>query len=565
MPKENYDFAGWVTKNDILCSDGVVIKHDAFKNNDGQKVPLVWNHNYSATNNVLGHVVLHNHEKGVYGYGYLNNSEEGTHAKELIRHGDISAMSIGARKLKKTGKNIVHGMIYEVSLVLAGANPGALIEHVMTHSDDGEEVESEQAVIFTDMIIHSAESLPEDDEVEETPEETPEAEEPETTPEEEPLTHAEKEKTIGEIIATMNEEQVAAVTALVGEIVDEQEDGDDDDMKQNVFAGNTEELEVLTHSEQVELFADAKQLGSFKEAVLQHGITNIEMLFPEAHNLNPTPTIYRDTNTGAAEIVAAISKSPFSRIRTQWADFTADEARARGYIKGKEKLEQIFPVAKRETTPQTIYKKQKLDRDDIIDITDFDVVAFINKEMRFMIIEEMARAALVGDGRSISDESKIKEDKIRPIISDDDFYTLKKTYPDAAGFMEAVIKGMVDYKGSGAPTMFIDQALLADVKLLKGTDGRWLAGHIPTTSELAAQFGVSKIVETTFMKGKGALVVNLKDYTFGSTKGGQLTSFDDFDIDFNQYKYLIETRLSGALTVPHAAVHFAQEDVVPAG
>lgn len=548
MSDKKYDFAGWVTKHDTLCSDGVVIKHDAFRDNDGQKVPLVWNHNYTDASNVLGHVVLQHRKEGVYGFGYLNDSDSALHAKEMVRHGDVSAMSIGARKLKKMGQSITHGLIYEVSLVLAGANPGAFIEHVMTHSDEGE-VESDKAVIFTDMIIHSADTLPEDD-----------LEEEEMLEKETDLQHADDDVTIGDVLGTLDDAQMEAVTALIANLIEE--DGDEE-MKQNVFAGQTEELDVLTHSDQLEIFNDAKQLGSLRESILQHGITNIEMLFPEAHNMNPEPTIYRDTNTGAAEIVSAISKSPFSRIRTQWADFTAEEARARGYIKGKQKIEQIFPVAKRETTPQTIYKKQKLDRDDIIDITDFDVVAFINKEMRFMIIEEMARAALVGDGRLVSDDSKIKEDKIRPIISDDDLYTLKKTYPDAAGFMEAVIKGMVDYKGSGAPTMFIDQALLADVKLLKGTDGRWLAGHIPTNQELAAQFGVSKIVETTFMKDKGALVVNLKDYTFGSTKGGQLTTFDDFDIDFNQYKYLIETRLSGALTVPHAAIHFADATLEP--
>lgn len=542
MTKRKYDFAGWVTKNDILCSDGVVIKHDAFKANDGQKVPLVWNHNYGAPTNVLGHVTLHNRKEGVYGYGYLNDSQEAEHAKSMISHGDISAMSIGARKLKRAGQNIVHGLIYEVSLVLAGANPGALIEHVMNHSDDGDELNQDQAVIYNGLIIHSADALPDEEEEVVVPEEQTDD-----------LQH--NEKTIGDVIETLNDEQMDAVTALIANVLEDQdEDGDDDSMKQNVFEGVQEE--TLTHAEAGTILEDARKSGSLKEAVLQHGITNIEMLFPEAHNLDPTPRIYRDTNTGAAEIVAAINKSPFSRIRTQWADFTQDEARARGYIKGNEKIEQIFPVAKRETTPQTIYKKQKLDRDDIIDITDFDVVAFINKEMRFMIIEEMARAALVGDGRLISDESKIKEDKIRPIISDDDFYTLKKEYVDAAGFTEAVIKGMADYKGSGGPTMFIDPALLADVKLLKGTDGRWLSGHIPTNQELAAQWGVSAIKETTFMKDKGALVVNLRDYTFGATRGGELTTFDDFDIDFNQYKYLIETRLSGALTLPHAAIHF---------
>ena len=552
MYNKDYDFAGWVTKHDIVCSDGAVIKHDAFRGNDGAKVPLVWNHDYSDVDNVIGNIVLKHMQEGVYGYGYLNDTDKGKSAKIQIQHGDITAMSIGARKLKRMGQTITHGQIYEVSLVLAGANPGAFIDNIIAHSEDGGELNTEKTIIYSDdMVIHSADSLPQDEEELglNTDEEILYDEEGED------LQHAD-EQTVGEIINGMTQIQRNAVEVLLGSVVDKYESGDDEDMKHNVFKGNDEE--VLTHADADVIFADAKKLGSLKEATVQHGITNIEILFPEAKNLNPAPHIHRDNDTGAQAIVAATRKSPFSRIRTTWADFTTEEARARGYIKGKEKVEQVFAVAKRETLPQTIYKKQKLDRDDIIDITDFDVVAYINNEMRFMLVEELGRAILVGDGRLVGSDDKIKEDKIRPVISDDAFYTLKKTYVDAGGFTEAVIKGMADYKGTGGPVMYIDPALLADVKLLKGTDGRWLSGRIPTDAELAQQFGVSRIQGTTLMKDKGALVVNLSDYTVGSTKGGEVTTFDDFDIDFNQYKYLIETRLSGALTLPHSAIHFAK-------
>lgn len=555
MSKKKYDFAGWVTKHDIVCSDGAVIKHDAFRGNDGAKVPLVWNHDYSDVDNVIGNIVLKHMQEGVYGYGYLNETEKGQSARIQIQHGDITAMSIGARKLKRMGQTITHGQIYEVSLVLAGANPGAFIDNIIAHSDGGE-LNTDKTIIYSDdMIIHSADSLPEEEEEDEKVEEELDLDE-KVEEEGEGLQHAD-EQTVGTIINNMSQTQRNAVEILVGSIVDKYELGDDEDMKHNVFLGKDEE-EVVTHSDKEAIFTDARKLGSLKEAILQHGITNIELLFPEAKNLDPAPHIFRDTRTGAQAIVAATRKSPFSRIRTTWADFTTEEARARGYIKGKEKVEQVFEVAKRETLPQTIYKKQKLDRDDIIDITDFDVVAYINTEMRFMLVEELGRAILVGDGRTVGSDDKIKEDKIRPVISDDDFYTLKKTYTDATQFTEAVVKGMAEYKGTGAPVMYIDPALLADVKLLKGSDGRWLSGKIPTDAELAQQFGVSRIQETTFMKDKGALVVNLGDYTVGSTKGGEVTTFDDFDIDYNQYKYLIETRLSGALTIPHAAIHFAK-------
>lgn len=568
MAKKNYDFAGWVTKSDIVCSDGVVIKHDAFKDNDQAKVPLIWNHDHSTPDNVIGHMILHNMNGGVYGYGHLNNSDQAAAAKESLEHGDIVSMSIGANKIKRQGRNVIHGNIFEVSLVLAGANPEASIEEVITHSG---EVDEDKVIIYPHNLIHAESDVPSDTTTENTP------------PEEN-----EKEKTVGEVLETLSEEQAEAVELLVSDLLAEKEEVDEKpeensdeentnpggtDMKHNVFDKTaTNEEGVLIHSQlnDVLMQAISSEASSLQAAIaaseidLQHGITGIETLFPEAHNLDPEPRIFRDENTKAAAIVDGTKKSPFARIKIRGAKLTEDEARARGYIKGKEKLEQVFGLYERETTPQTIYKKQQLDRDDIIDITDFDVVAFINKEMRIMLMEELGRAILVGDGRATSDESKIKEDKIRPIISDDDFYTLKKTFTSEETIFEDVILGMLDYKGSGSPQAWIDPTLLAKVRLLKGTDGRWLNGHIMTEGEVAAALGVSSMQPTTLMADKGMVIVNLSDYTVGSTKGGEVTTFEDFDIDFNQHKYLIETRVSGALTVPHGAVYFKQAEA-PSG
>lgn len=545
MPKEKYDFAGWVTKNDTRCSDGVVIKHGAFKDNDQKTVPLVWNHNHSEPTNVLGHVMLHNDEKGVYGYGYFNETDEAKHAKELIKHGDISAMSIGANRIKKQGQNVIHGMIYEVSLVLRGANPGALIETVMAHSD-GEGYD--KAIIYTDNLIHSA-----DDILDYEPEQ-----------QEEEVQHM-AEKTIGDILATLDEEQMSAVEALIANVIEDDisqndDEGGEDDMKHNVFNGPVQEEGVLTHSDIQAVFDDAKKMGSLKEAMLEHSITNIEYLFPDAQVVSGAPFIYKDQRTSTEQIMNAIHKSPFSRVKTIIADLTAETARARGYIKGAEKFEQVFSLLTRSTDPQTIYKKQKLDRDDIVDITDFDVVGFVGKEMKMMLLEEVARAVLVGDGREVSSPDKIKADKIRPIISDADLYTIKKDVDTVGGevtidVIPAIIKALAEYEGSGTPTMYCHPAFVADLRLLTAVDGRFLFGDIPTKEAIAARLGVSSIVETTFMADKTALFVNLNDYTLGSTKGGEVTNFEDFDIDFNQYKYLIETRLSGALTIPKSAIY----------
>lgn len=563
---KGYDFAGWVTKNDTLCSDGVVIKHDAFAGNDKGKVPLVWEHVHNDPTNVLGYVMLHNADKGVYGYGYFNDTDEAKHAKTLLEHGDISSMSIAANKIKRRGQDVVHGRIFEVSLVLAGANPGAMIEDVVTHGDTGD---GSEAVIYTGNLLHSADDIIDNKEEEKVEDETNQTEQ----------TAQESDKTVEEVLKTLTPEQETAVAALLGAVSGGEEepedqegteqnedDAEEEEVKHNVFAGAEDNQDVLTHSEQMELIQDAKNLGSLKDAYLQHSITNIETLFPDYQTLQNEPVIYRDTNTNAEAIVNGTTKSPFSRVKTMYADFTEKEARARGYIKGKEKLEQVYKILHRTTDPQTIYKKQKLDRDDIIDIKDMDIVAFTNKEMRFMLNEEIARAVLVGDGRLDTDESKISEDHIRPIISDDDMYTIKKTYTSAADLIEVIIKGLAEYRGSGKPTLFMDPALLADFRLLKANDGRYLFGDIPSKEAMAARLGVASIEDTTFMSGKGAVIVNLKDYTIGATKGGEVTTFDDFDIDFNQYKYLIETRLSGALTLPKSAIYLTKSETpAPAG
>lgn len=560
---KGYDFAGWVTKNDIVCADGVIIKHDAFKGNHGQKVPLVWNHDYNSPNNVLGHVILHNDKTGVYGYGFFNDTDEGISAKKLVKHGDVSSMSIGARKIKRSGTNVIHGMIYEVSLVLSGANPGATIDTVMQHSEGGDE---ETGTIYTGNLIHSADDILEPEVEEEEVAETTEG------------------PTIEEVIDTMTDEQKEAVYALVGMVAgidDEDDDEPEEDyeeeeleeeesMKQNVFAGTEQQKigSVLKHSynEMLE-YAQQNKASSLKDVLaeandelLQHGINSIEMLFPEGFNSTNgnVPILYRDSNTAALTILNAVAKSPFSRVKTVVADLTEEEARAKGYIKGNMKKEEFFSLIKRYTTPTTIYKKQKLDRDDILDITDFDVVAFMNVEMQAMLKEEIARAILVGDGRDFSADDKINEGHIRPIISDHEFFTIHKAFNAVDKFIEVVIKAMAEYRGSGLPSMYIDPTLLADIKLLKAQDGRFLFGDIPSDAAIATRLGLKEIVPTTFMTGKGAIIVNLTDYVLGATKGGQVTNFDDFDIDFNQHKYLIETRLAGALTLPKSAIHLKQ-------
>lgn len=590
MTKRNYDFAGWVTKNDIRCSDGVTIKHDAFRENDGQRVPLVWNHDYTTPENVLGHVVLQNRENGVYGYGHFNDNAEAQKAKKIVQHGDISSMSIGARKIKRNGNDVVQGSIYEVSLVYASANPGAMIETVMEHSDQSED--GEKVIVYLGTLIHSSDDIIDVDDISE--------EDNKDDEQQEEITHKDDEEaTIEDVLNTMTDIQKQAVYALIGMISesksgdeeqegqedtkedlshndDEKKDeedlnhkdkGDDDSMKNNVFNKDKspqENLSVLRHAaNEVLKLASSQKVSSLRdmlkesEEVLTHGINSIEMLFPDAYNSTNgnVPIIYKDPNTQYVAILNGVNKTPFSRVKTLVADLTEDEARAKGYIKGNMKKEEFFSLIKRVTTPTTVYKKQKLDRDDIIDITDFDVVSFMNVEMQMMLKEEIARAILVGDGRDFSSDEKINESNIRPIISDNEFFTIHKNYADAEHFIEAVIKAMAEYRGSGLPSMYIDPVELADIKLLKATDGRYMFGDIPSNDAIATRLGLKEIVPTTFMTGQGALIVNLADYSLGATKGGQVTNFDQFDIDYNQHKYLIETRLSGALTLPKSAIH----------
>lgn len=569
--RDKYDFAGWVTKSDILCSDGVTIKHDAFQGDDGRTVPLVWNHDYGTPENVLGHVELKNEGSGVYGYGFFNDSTAGQNAKTLVTHGDVSGMSIGARRLKRQGSNVVSGSIYEVSLVLAGANPGAMIETVMQHNEDN--TTDEQGIIIPGTLIHSSDDIIKDDKGEVTVEDKDNLEQ--------------SDKTIQDVVDTMNDEQKDAVYALLGIVADaqngdedpeddkeevttkEEPKGDDQLMKQNVFSkgDNGKGEDTITHAAATDILKHAmlNKAHSLKDFIaegdtLTHGINSIEMLFPEAYNSTNgnVPILFKDANTAYAEILDAVQKSPFSRVKTVVADLTEDEARAKGYIKGNMKKEEFFSLVKRHTLPTTVYKKQKLDRDDVIDITDFDVVAFMNVEMQMMLKEEIARALLVGDGRDFSSDDKISEQNIRPVISDHEFFTIKATYADADGFIEAVITAMADYRGSGRPNLYLDPTLLSAIKLLRATDGRFLFGDIPSDEAIANRLGLGKVVPTTFMSGKGAVIVNLRDYTLGASKGGQITNFEDFDIDFNQHKYLIETRLSGALTMPKSAIHLEE-------
>ena len=577
MAINDYDFAGWVTKNDLLCSDGVVIKHNAFAGNDGAKVPLVWEHVHDDPTNVLGHVILHNRDKGVYGYGYFNGTDQAQHAKNLIEHGDISSMSIAANKIQKQGQDVVHGNIFEVSLVLAGANPGALIEPLMAHGQES----NEEAIIHTGNLLHAADDVENMDKNQGT----------QIDPTVLDNLTPDQQEAIGKLLAAaessaaldnLTDDQKMAVEAMLNVAYDEGDNGQktspdqpdkpsnedttdakkqkgDDTMKHNVFNGQDEEETTLTHSQLNELVSSAiNEKSTLKDAMLEHSITNIETLFPDVHDTNMPPAFVRQSNTNADAIVNAAGKSPFSRVRSRFANLTEDEARARGYIKGKQKKEQVFGLLKRETFPQTVYKKQKLDRDDIVDITDFDVVSWINQEMKFMLTEEIARAILVGDGRDSSSDDKIQEDHIRPIVSDADFFTMKATAKDTGlGLLEAVTKSMAEYQGSGTPSMYINPLTLAAIKLTVDGQGRFLYGNggFPTDQNIAAMFNVKEVVATSYVPQNAVLIVNLSDYQLGSTKGGEVTTFDDFDIDFNQYKYLIETRLSGALVQPHSALY----------
>jgi len=595
-----FHFSGWATRNNLKCSDGRVILKDAFKHNDGQKVPLVWNHQHNDPLNVLGHAILENRQDGVYAYCVLNSTEQGKNAKLLVEHGDVSALSIYANQLKQQGQNVLHGAIREVSLVLAGANPGAFIDAVIAHGEESDD----EAIIYTgeDLALSHSDDVDvdgekKDDAEDEKPDEKPAADDSEAKAvdageksEEKPpedLAHSDKEETVGEVFDTLSEKQKNVVYAMISHALEEKEADDDEEkppedtgeqdekskggnktMKHNVFENQENATQdVLSHSEMEAIFADARRNGSLKDTIIAHGIENIDFLFPDAQNITNAPiSIHRDM-AWVSKVMSAVHKTPFARIKSLLADLTEDEARARGYIAGKLKKEEVFTLLKRTTTPQTIYKKQKLDRDDVVDITDFDVVAWLKKEMRLMLDEEVARAILVGDGRLSSSDDKISEINVRPIWNDHDLYTVK-TLVDTSGsagaknFIRAAVKARKHYKGSGNPSLFTTEDVLTDCLLMEDTTGRVIYDSL---AKLETALRVKEIVTVPVMEGLTrtedkdtlsllGLIVNLDDYTVGADKGGAVNMFDDFDIDYNAQKYLIETRCSGALNKPFSAI-----------
>lgn len=638
-----YDFSGWATRNDLRCADGRIIRHGAFEDNDGMQVPLVWQHDHKDPENVLGHALLENRDDGVYAYGVFNDTESGRNAKDLVMHGDITALSIYANQLQQEGSNVIHGNIREVSLVLAGANPGAYIDNlVISHGDDIETVYDE-AVIYSGSELHLAHA--DDKSNKNDPDDSDDSTENETVGDildsmtkkqrevvdiliglaledagvtDDTAQHAGTEQTLQELLDSMDSEDRAVIYSVLGMIFSSEEVAPDeaadimdrfenlsedsqnvgyailaqvnantdneevahsaqegaDFMKHNVFEGDAvNNEEVLTHSEEEEIFADAARIGSLREAVIEHGIENIDVLFPEAQNVNGAPSMITRPMEWVAKVLNATSKSPFSRIKSTAANITQSEARAKGYIKGRQKVEEVFPLLKRVTTPQTIYKLQKLDRDDIIDITDFDVVAWMKAEMRTMLDEELARAILIGDGRISGAEDKINETNIRPIYTDDELYAMHTVITEKAdatddekamAFIDAMIKATDDYQGSGTPTLYIGQHSLTKLRLLRDKQGRRM---YKTTQELADELGVKEIIPINLFDQQkrtvetkertlGGIIVNLADYKVGATRGGEVTLFDDFDLNYNKYEYLIETRCSGALYRPKSAMVF---------
>ena len=638
IPK-NYDFCGWATRANMLCSDGRVIRQNAFDQCDGMKVPLCWNHRHNAPDEVLGHALLENREEGVYAYCYFNDTDSAQNAKLCVQHGDINQLSIYANKLKQVGCNVIHGMIREVSLVHCGANPGAYIESVIMHSDDSFEegsIYTGEEFDYVAPLAHADNSKKGEEEVKDevkkpesndngketvadvfnTLDETQKAavkaiiaqavkdaseKKSDDMEDDDDIEHAkcgskkdDKElehakdmhgedmpedggETVADVFNTLSEKQKKVVKALIGLALKGKEDDDDDneggkdDMKHNVFDQDTNKQEVLSHADMQEILADAKRTGSLRDAVLAHGIDDIEYLFPDAQAIDKVPGFIKRDDNWVTEIMNSVHHTPFSRIKSVFADITEADARAKGYIKGKLKVEEVFTLLKRITTPTTIYKKQSIDRDDVVDITDFDVVAWLKSEMRMMLDEEIARAVLVGDGRSSSSNDKINEQNIRPIWTDDDVYTVKALVDVAAdasddvkarAFIKAAIKSRKNYKGSGNPTMFISEDMLTSCLLLEDTNQRVI---YDTIDKLATALRVKKIVPVPVMEGLkrtvgakthelGGIYVNMTDYNIGADKGGAVNMFDDFDIDYNKQKYLIETRCSGALTVPYSAV-----------
>lgn len=615
--KKKYDFSGYATKVGLKCSDGRTILQNAFENADGKTVPLVYQHMHNDPKNILGHAILENRTDGVYAYCSLNDTESGKTAKSLVQHGDITALSIYANSLVEKSKNVIHGVIREVSLVVAGANPEAYIDNLAFEHADGSIMSDEtEAIICAGILSHDALDLEGAEEEEE---------------EEDVLEHADdkSKETVGEVFDTLNEKQKTVVLAMIAHALEASEDEEDttppvkhsnnekgeSTMKRNIFDKTTSpadggalQHDALTREGLRDIFNDARQSQStlknaflahgyssivdalsayeHRDAVLSHtstyGIDDIGYLFPDARTTTNAPAFIKRDTEWVSKVFGAAKHVPFSRIKTILADITADEARARGYIKGNEKADEVITLMKRTTDPQTIYKKQKLDRDDVIDITDFDVVVWLRAEMRMMLEEEIARAQLVGDGRSSASEDKIKEDKIRPICTDAAVYTIEVQIPESATtsqIIDQIILGRKRYKGSGVPTFFTTPDVNGDMLLLKDSTGRRLYN---TEADLAAGIRAREIVEVPVMENKVVVItpagesttgvqkrligisVNMNDYSLGADKGGNVTMFDDFDIDFNQYKYLIETRCSGALTMPHSAIAFWKLETIPA-
>lgn len=566
----DFDFSGWATRANLKCSDGRTIMKDAFKHNDGQTVPLVWNHQHNDPNEVLGHALLENRDEGVYAYCKFNETESGKTAKLLVQHGDVDALSIYANQLKENMSNVIHGNIREVSLVLAGANPGAFIDSVIMHGEESDD----EAIIYTGENISLQHA---NDEKKEESKDDKKTTDDSNKKEE---TNTESEETVADVFNTLTDKQKTVVYAMIGQALEGADDEDKDDeggsetMKHNVFDKDTQNQEetVLSHAAMEMIIGDAKRYGSMKESFLAHaqdyGIENIDYLFPEANTLNNTPEFIKREMGWVSTVMSGVHHTPFSRIKSVFADITEDDARAKGYIKGKLKKEEVFSLLKRTTTPTTVYKKQKMDRDDVVDITDFDVIAWLKSEMRMMLDEELARAFLVGDGRLASSDDKINEQNIRPIWKDEDLFTIKSlvTVPSggslAEEFIDQSVRAMKDYKGSGSPTAFMTEEMLTECLLLKDTNKHRLYKN---AEEVATAMRVSRIVTVPIMEGLKrtvdsntfelkALIVNLNDYNVGADKGGAVNMFDDFDIDYNQQKYLIETRCSGALTKPYSAI-----------
>ena len=599
---EKYDFSGWATRNDLTCSDGRIIRQDAFKDCDGATVPLVWMHSHNDPDNVLGHCLLENRPEGVYTYGFFNDTDKARNAKEQVRHKDIDSLSIWANHLKQSGNsdgsvNVVHGDIKEVSLVLSGANPGAMIDNIiMEHSGE---------LSVDDLIIYSGEKLAEEGELKhadtdtdsekgDASEESKDTDNKESKMAEE-AKETKNEKTVQDVFDELTDEQKNVVYFMIGEALKEagvEPEGEDEaaqsdfegeeEMKHNVFDNSVEEENTLSHEDMEEIFKDAKRCGSLKEAVLAHddvevegeepevtyGIRNMNLLFPDDKTVGDMPNMITRDMQWVGTVMTGVHHSPFSRIKMINADITADEARALGYFKGNLKKEEVFTLLKRRIDPQTIYKKQKFDRDDLLDISDFNVVAFVKTEMRTMLDEEIARAILVGDGRSPASDDKISEDHIIPIYNDSSLYSIQvpvnvengATGADKAkAFIDECVRASKDYKGSGNPVCYMTEDLLTECLLLEDGIGHKL---YKSEAEVATAIRASRIITVPVMENitdetKGdlaAIIVNLRDYTVGADKGGEINMFDDFDIDYNQQKYLMETRISGCLTKPKSAL-----------